>query len=561
MKVDGYTGIESNKTEIILEAAEPAKHTIYPVIAILLLCIPLFIIGLGSIALLGPDEPRYAEVAREMFATVHFITPKLCGCPWFEKPVLYYWMAAASYAAFGVKEFAARLPSALSAIGAILFLFYGLMRRFSVRFALLVSVVLATSPLYIAFARAAVTDMPLTASFTVAMTALFLAVTGKGRERTVFWYMAWAAAGLAVLAKGLIGILLFGLIGVIWLVLTGDWRTLRWKEVTLGIVVFVLVCAIWYGPVIAVNGWQFIQEFIINHHFKRYLTNEYHHPEPFYFYVFVLLVGSLPWTFFLIPAASRIRHELTSPIAAERSLFVLAWVWLLTPLLFFSVSESKLPGYILPALPAAAILIGWQIERVITGDRNSLLKYCMWLTALTSVAIGIGLAIYLRREFSPFPLIPGLIQWLPLVLAVVACAALVMRHRRTAISLVAGVMTAFILAAVFLAAPSLGPRLSLKELSLQAAGALRPGEQIGFFIDKEYAPVFYSRGRVACGGKLGDVFDAPTTGELVLALSGANSMVIITQKSWVSELLKDARLKTEQLGEQDDQIAFRVSLR
>ncbi|MGH9829000.1 MAG: glycosyltransferase family 39 protein, partial [Blastocatellia bacterium] len=431
--------------------------------------IPLFLMGLGRLALLGPDEPRYAEVAREMLTTHDFISPRLCGCLWFEKPVLYYWMAAASYAMLGINEFAARLPSAASAIASVIFLFYGLRRRISSRFAFFVCLALMTSPLFFGFARAAVTDMPLTAAVTVSLTALYLAVTCKGRERMAFWLIACAATGMAVLAKGLVGLALFVLIGLISFAIAREWTLIGWRSLLLGGVVFLAVCAIWYGPVIFRHGWPFIQDFIINHHFKRYLTNEFHHPEPLYFYPFIILAGLVPWTFYLIPSAACLRSAFKTEPPKIRYLVILAWTWLLTPLLFFSLSESKLPSYVLPAFPGAAILIGLQLDRLWVSNSGRSLVLANWLTVIAVISLAAALPVYLHTQSIEPNAAGGMFEWLPLVLAVVGGLSLAARKPRHSIACTALFVPVLLMAGLKLVLPGIEPRVGLKELSVAAA--------------------------------------------------------------------------------------------
>src|SRR6185369_3915696 len=153
-----------DKTQMIVEASPGAKQPLFELIAVIAASAFAFTFGLGRLGFLGPDEPRYAEVAREMFASGDYISTRLCGCLWFEKPVLLYWMSAAGYHLFGVNEFAARLPSALAALSTVAFIFFALRRLSLPRVGLAASLVLATSGIFIAYARVATPDMLLTAA-------------------------------------------------------------------------------------------------------------------------------------------------------------------------------------------------------------------------------------------------------------------------------------------------------------------------------------------------------------------------------------------------------------
>src|SRR5262245_32653385 len=151
--------------------------------------------------------------------------------------------------------------------------------------------------------------------------------------------------GVGMLAKGLVGIVLVVLILGIFLFVSGRLRSVRPSDCLIGLIVFFAVAGTWYIPVTARHGWEYIDEFFIRHHFQRYTSNEFGHPAPVYFFLFVALAGLAPWTLFLIPAVSRIR-SLRMRAGATDSMLALAWIWFIVPVVFFSFSGSKLPGYI-----------------------------------------------------------------------------------------------------------------------------------------------------------------------------------------------------------------------
>jgi 4-amino-4-deoxy-L-arabinose transferase-like glycosyltransferase len=549
----------NRKTDIIDEPWPSAKHHYWSVSVLLILSGIVLFYGLGRIPLVGPDEPRYAEVAREMFASGDYISPRLCGCLWFEKPVLLYWMAAASYKILGVHEFAARLPSAITATLTALFLYYAIGRRGSHKVAFLSAVVLLTSPIFIGFGRAAVTDMPLAWAVTAALLFLLLSVDDCPRPRPAFWMAAWVMVGVAVLAKGLVGIVMFVAIGGAAILLSRIGRP-NAGLLALGVGVCAVVAAIWYLPVILEHGRAFTVEFFVNHHFKRYLTNEYHHPEPIYFYPAVVILGVVPWPAFLLPALRRFRDSARQPQAGARFRHWLVWSWLVIPILFFSFSESKLPGYILPAIPALAIIIGLETKRMWDGQSTRWLRIAGYLTALTSISIGVGVIVYLRAELGSSPGLKAVLEYLPVAFAIAATAALFAGRHRLFLMATAAVVPSAILAALVLLSSQLSMSLSLRDLSVKAANDLRPGEKIAFFIDREYAPVFYAQGRVLCGGKTNDVLNAMRTDDLVEALAAYPSLIVITDSKWLNSLDGDHRLSLQEIARQRDQLAFRIEL-
>ncbi len=383
------------KAKIIVEPRPPAKHTPYAIVLVLAASAFGFLYGLGGLGFLGPDEPRYAEVAREMFTSADYISTRLCGCLWFEKPVLIYWMSAASYHLFGVTEFAARLPTAATALATVALVYFVLRRLATRGLALASSLVLATSGIFIAYARVATPDMILTGAITASLLFAFRSTRASGWVASGFSALSFLFMGLAVLAKGLVGLVLVIAIFGIYLMLAGRLRSVRWQDLLVGFVVFFAVAAIWYGPVILRHGWPFIEEFFVRHHFQRFTSNEFGHPQPVYFFLVIAAVGTAPWSFFLIPAIGRLR----SLVETRDSLLVLAWIWAVVPVVFFSLSESKLPGYILPSFPALAVILGAEVERFCNGEEGRTLRVGAWLTGL--VLCGMGIAFVFSSGARP----------------------------------------------------------------------------------------------------------------------------------------------------------------
>ena len=331
-------------------------------IFLFIVVIVFYLYGLGHIPLLGPDEPRYAQVAREMFLRSDLVTPTLGGHAWFEKPALLYWLMIAAYKLFGVHEWTARLGPALCGLLTIAAVWlvgreadHSAEPRSFGFYSLLVT---ASCLGLIVFSRAASFDVVITMTTTWSL-ALFLLhelpTTGNKRWLLTGFY---ALAGLSLIAKGLVGLVIpFGVVGVYYL-LRRRWPTRSvWLSLIWGVPLALAVSALWYGPVIARHGWSFIDEFFIQHHFARYVSNKYQHPQPIYFYPAIILMLAVPWTPFLIWAWVKARHWTWRATDSVSIVRVFSLAWLAMPIVFFSFSGSKLPGYILPSLPAAAILI------------------------------------------------------------------------------------------------------------------------------------------------------------------------------------------------------------
>ena len=322
-------------------------------------CAFLFFYGIGQFGLIGADEPRYAQVAREMLDRGDWGTPVLGGRAWLEKPPLYYWQAMLAYSIFGVSDVAARIPSAIDATLLIVavYLFF---RRFRRGVEVDAALITASCAGIIGYSRAASMDMPLTAVFGIGMLGWW-----AWRESGTRFYLAgfYVCMALGTLAKGPVAPLLAGLVILLWAVATREtWivvRTLWWP----GILLFGLVALPWYVAVQMRNP-QFFREFILEHNLARFSTNLYHHPEPFWYYVPVAALALVPWVVFVVAALAESvrawwseRRSSRSEPDLELQFRLFACCWLIVPVLFFSLSQSKLPGYILPAIPAGAILL------------------------------------------------------------------------------------------------------------------------------------------------------------------------------------------------------------
>ena len=319
----------------------------------------LFFLRLDAMGLTGPDEPRYAEVAREMLLSHDYITPRLMGQVWFEKPVLYYWLAASAYSIWGVNETAARLPSAAAAFLLTLTLFLGTRPVLPFETRWLSSIIFATSLGTIAFSRAASTDMLLTATFSIAMILFWVTLQDQSAAPSIPRVaIAYVFLGLSVLAKGPVGVVLAAAILFSYFWISGKWAEIGKLRIPLGIAVLAAVILPWFLLCYQANGWAFIDTFLIHHNLLRFATNEFRHARPFWFYVPVILGVLLPWTFLLLLPGSRSRELFNRDAWRNRSQRVILGVWIAIPFLFFTIARSKLPGYILPVLVPLSVVLG-----------------------------------------------------------------------------------------------------------------------------------------------------------------------------------------------------------
>ncbi|MGH9502781.1 MAG: ArnT family glycosyltransferase [Terriglobales bacterium] len=353
-------------------ASNPGQRPLMDWLLLAGFCGFLFFFGLAYFGLVGADEPRYAQVAREMLARHDWISPTLGGQPWLEKPPLYYWQTMLAYGVFGVSDWAARLSSAVDATLMVVAV-YLFLRRFRPGFQLDGALMAASACGVIGFARAASTDMPLAATFTIAMLAWY-AWYETANQR--YLALAYVFLGLAMLAKGPVAPFLAVVIVMIFAAAKGDYRLMARTFWVPGIALFCLIWLPWYVAVQLKNP-EFFRVFILEHNLGRFGKNLYHHTQPFWYYLPVVLLGLVPWTIFVSVALTETVRawwsEKRNLFHLQDALLAFLAIWLVVPVAFFSVSASKLPGYILPALPAGTLLLAEYVRRhVIADDRPGL---------------------------------------------------------------------------------------------------------------------------------------------------------------------------------------------
>ncbi len=351
---------------------------------LLLAVVLIWFANLEYCKLTKPDEGRYAEIAREMVATGDWVTPRLNGLKYFEKPVLQYWATATAFVVFGEHEWTARLWTALTGLLGIIMVFFTARRLWGGDAGLLSAAVLASSLLFVAMGHMNTLDMSVAFFMAAGLCGFLLAQHDGATPRETRWWMllAWAALALAVLSKGLIGIVLPGAVLVLYTLIERDW--VLWKRLHLvsGLLLFLAIAAPWFIVVSRANP-EFAHFFFIHEHFERFLTTAHKRYEPWWYFIPVLVLGILPW---LLVMGDALRNAWKANGAAERfkpRRFLLIWVVFI--FVFFSKSDSKLASYVLPIFPALALLIGERLTRI-TPRRT------FWLVLPIAVlALGIAL--------------------------------------------------------------------------------------------------------------------------------------------------------------------------
>lgn len=355
-----------------------------------LLLILVAVIWFGNLeyrTLVKPDEGRYAEIPREMVVSGDWVTPRLNDLKYFEKPPLQYWATAVAYEAFGEHQWTSRLWTALTGFLGLFLTWFAGSRLFGREAGYYAALLLGGSWMYAMMGHINTLDMGVTFFVTLGIFGLLLAQYRDHDARTQrnWMLLAWAGLALAVLSKGLMGIILPGTALVIYSVVQRDfavWKRMHWLS---GLALFLLITVPWFVLVIKANP-EFFERFFIYEHFTRFTTKKLGRYQPWYYFVPILLIGMLPWTLLMIDTAVRTwRNSARVVQTFNPQRFLLVWAVFIY--VFFSVSGSKLPSYLLPMFPALALLMGKQLAEM-DGKR------LFWLIVpfVPLMALGIGLA-------------------------------------------------------------------------------------------------------------------------------------------------------------------------
>jgi len=465
---------------------------------------------LGAYPLANPDEARYAEIPREMVASGDWVTPRLDGVVYFEKPPLLYWVTAASLALFGPDETAMRAGPALFALLGVLAT-YAAARRLHGRTAgLVAAAVLATSTLYFALGRILILDMAVSVLMSTALFCFILGVReAPGARRRWLFYGLYASMALATLAKGLIGFLVTGAVMFLWLLLFNQWHRLRPLYLPTGTALFLALAAPWH-ILAALHNETWAHRYFVYEHWLRFTTAAADRPGPWWYFIPVVLLGVFPWTGFLWPAW---RDALRGGWAARKEKadpwFFATWVGFV--FLFFSASHSKLVPYVLPVFPALAVMTGAWLAREMKRDdarlRGGLGAFSFLCGVLAIGLIGVFQTDVIRHEEQADALWPYACALATLLLAGGIAAPWVAKTRRPRAAIaVVGATAVLFFGTLALAAPYL-QRVGTTELAAIVRAQARPGDRIVHFHDFFHDFTFYTE-------RLVDVADGRTELEL-----------------------------------------------
>ncbi len=368
------------------------KSTLTPFSLTLLLifCALFFFLGLGTFGLTDRDEGSNAEAAREMVASGDWITPTLNGAPRFAKPILIYWLISGSYLAFGVSEFTARLPSALFGTLLVLMQYAFATRMFGPTVGLRAALMLLLNFEVLALGRMVLTDMVLVFFTTLSIFCFFLAASppaGEGRTKRWYWGF-YIGMALATLTKGPVGVLVPLLAVIPYLLLTGRWREVaRECRLLTGTAVFLLIAAPWYAAIVLLHGAGYAES-ARGDTLTRFFSVIGGHGGTILFYIPILFLGFFPWSGFL-PAAlvQALRERDEDP---QRAVQLLCAVWVLGVFIFFTLSSTRLPHYIAPLFPAAALLVAASWDRSLSAQGGRAGAVSFWLTLGVGCVLGLA---------------------------------------------------------------------------------------------------------------------------------------------------------------------------
>jgi len=437
-------------------------------LALAALCAGLFGYRLGGTGF-WTDESIYAQTAREMAGTGDWITPRLCGSPYLIKPPLYHWLAAVFFHFLGENELAGRLPQALAGLAAVLAVASITGRAFGKGTGLLAGAALATSPGFAVGVRVAGMDALLTSAITLCLVFFFRGYREPARRAA--WFLASGfCAGIAALAKGPAGAAIPALVILVFLIKRREIKLAASNPALRGAAICLVSASVWYVPVWIQNGSRFARVFWLRNNLARLGEPVSDHGGPVTYYLPVFLIAFLPWSFpFAITAARALaRLVRRAPDAAPDPLVELAWSWFLAPFVFYSLIATKLPGYLLPVFPAAAILVArewdrWRADRKDRWGKAFAVGCALGAASLPGVALAVPFLLQHRYGIPPGRI--WLYPALSFAFAVAAvCSALLPRGKLRAVWWGAAA-AAFVLGFVRFAIVPAAPYESMREMA------------------------------------------------------------------------------------------------
>lgn len=514
----------------------PLTHWFFAGLVFLTIFISFF--KTGGFLLFDVDEAVFSEAAREMLDTWDFITPTYNYLPRYDKPILIYWLMSAAFGAFGATEFAARFTSAGFGVLLVLMTFFFVRKLKGDRAAYLSSIALLTNLEFFVYSHSAVTDMTLTFFVAASLYAFYLGVRSGGRR----WYaLAWAASAGAVLTKGVIGLLFPAAVAFLYLAASFNLGRLRHAVRPSHLALFVAIAAPWFLLEYSVNGYEFIDQFIIKHHIKRYAGVVSSHGGPVYYYLLVIIAGFFPWMVFLPASLKKAAGELTGRTGG---LHLFAALWCIFIFAFFTAAGTKLPNYIFPIYPAMSIMAGLVMNDILSV-KESRKRPGLFVLTIASIVAASALILLPFHDVEFAVAIPDWFFYSLGAIFLLAAGSGIVAYGNARRGL-AGLFTAAALLLMFLrveAVPvaSLYLQSTLHDYSVYARGLRGEAELATYEINRP-SIAFYSRG--------GFLKVERANIDVLEGFKEGKKLIVITSKARVAELARLPGLKViDQTGE------------
>lgn len=445
------------------------------------LCL-FYVLWLGGHALFTPDEGRYSEVAREMIASGDYITPRVDGVAFLDKPILYYWLQASAIRLFGLNEWSLRFWPALAGVIGCLVTYISGRIIYNRRTAILAALFLATSPLYYGAAHYANMDLEVAAWVGSSLLCFIAAMQLSGRPRMSFLLAAYIFASFAFLTKGLIGIVFPGMIIGCWILFLNRWNTLKSMLLVPGLLLFTCLVAPWYILVQKANP-EFLHFFFVTQQVSRFLTQaDFNNKAVFWFYVPIILVGFFPWSVFAIQTLYQ-KIKVIIQNRQQHSVDAFLVIWFTIVFIFFSIPKSKTVGYILPLFPALALMTSSSLNLLCDKMTRSLgvriglnlfTLSCLLLSALLFSLPHLSLSfIRIYPETLPFLAIGGSIY---LVAGIVNL--IITRKQNIPLFILLALVTSVCSLITLTASTDAFNQKSIKPLAMQIKSLIRPQDEV-----------------------------------------------------------------------------------
>lgn len=482
----------------MLSTKQTKTHLLTDLIYLAILLAIFYAVWIGGYALFTPDEGRYSEVAREMVASGDYVTPRLNGVAFLDKPALYYWLQASAINLFGVKEWALRLWPALIGILGCLVTYLAGNVLFSRRTGIISALILATCPLFYGAAHYA--NLDLEVSVLVANSLMFFIIAmalPMGKLRSASLLSAYTFAGLAFLTKGLIGIAFPAMVIGAWVLLLNRWSILKKMHLIIGLTLFTCISLPWYVLAQKANP-EFLHFFFVTQQVTRFLTKaDFNNKAAFWFYIPIVLAGIFPWCVFVIQAISQhVKQVWNNRQQHAASAFLLLWLCIV--FVFFSIPKSKTVGYILPIFPTLALLIGNYLDTKWSQVKSK--GMLAGLIAFILICLGTAVGFIMSPQIAKLHINENLIPYFNVGAIVFLSAAItscfLIRKLSSSNIFYCLLTTASLFLLLMIASASALNERSIKPLTLELKSLVKPDDEIVAYYKFYYDIPIYTQKRV-----------------------------------------------------------------